>query len=321
LCKRTANILLPINNKKMAEKTQITIAIMSPGDMGHSFGQVLLSSGENKFRIITNLTGRSERTQKLSNSAGIIDVKTDEEIIQQADFIFSILVPSEATSTAQRFAPLLNKNKHIIYVDMNAIAPQTVLSIASLFPHGNFVDGCIFGLPPRSPEHMTKVYLSGEHAQKIADLFQYTNLIKTFVIGTEISQASAFKMCYTSLRKGVTAIAIQACVTAKLFGLDEVLFDELKRSAPHMFTDLNKSIPIMVPKAGRFVGEMEEIAKTYENVGLSPKIFQGAAETYRFVAEQTSLGKEITEERKRGQTLDDALQIMAESLNQNKKIS
>ena len=108
----------------------------------------------------------------MSNSAGIIDVKTDEEIIQQADFIFSILVPSEATSAAQRFAPLLNKNKHIIYVDMNAIAPQTVLSIASLFPHGNFVDGCIIGLPPGSLERIPTLYLSGEHAQKIADLYQ-----------------------------------------------------------------------------------------------------------------------------------------------------
>jgi 3-hydroxyisobutyrate dehydrogenase-like beta-hydroxyacid dehydrogenase len=202
---------------------------------------------------------------------------------------------------------------------MNAIAPQTVLSISTLFPHGNFVDGCVVGPPPRSLENIPKLYLSGEHAQKVADLFQYTNLMKTHVIGNEISQASALKMCYASLSKGVTAIGIQACVTAKSFGLDEILFDELKRSTPQMFEKLNKSIPHMAPKAGRWIGEMEEIAKTYEDIGLSPKLFQGAADTYRFVAEQTPLGKEIIEERKTGQTLNDALEIMAQSLDKNKK--
>ncbi|CAF4230731.1 unnamed protein product [Rotaria sp. Silwood2] len=301
----------------MTEKTPITIAIMSPGDMGHSIGQVLLSSNKNKFRIITNLTDRSERTKKLSNLAGIIDVKTDEEIIQQADFIFSILVPSQANSLAQRFAPLLNKNKHIIYVDMNAIAPQTVRSISTLFPDGNFVDGCIIGLTPGSHEHMPTLYLSGEYAQKVADLFQYTDLMKVRVIGNEISQASTLKMCYSSLSKGITAITIQSCITAKFFGLEEIFFDELKQSLPYIFEKLNKSIPDMPPKAARWIGEMEEIAKTFESIGLSEKIFQGAAETYQFIAEKTPLGNEIIEERKRGQTLDDALEIMTQSLKRN----
>ncbi|CAF0872231.1 unnamed protein product [Adineta steineri] len=303
----------------MSEKSEITIAILSPGDMGHAIGRVLLSSGENKIRIITNLTGRSKRTQKLSQSAGIIDVKTDEEIINQADFIFSILIPSEVTTVAQRFANSLSINPHIIYVDMNAIAPQTVQFISSLFPHGNFVDGCIIGLPPGSSERIPTVYLSGINGQKIADLFQYTDLIKTRVMGNEIGSASAFKMCYASLSKGITAIAIQACVTAKSYEFDELFLNELKESMPDIFKKLDKSIPHMAPKAGRWIAEMEEIAKTYENVGLSEKIFQGAAETYRFVAEQTPLGNEIIEERQKGQTLDDALQIMAESLKKNKK--
>lgn len=201
---------------------------------------------------------------------------------------------------------------------MNAIAPQTVRSIGDLFPKGNFVDGCIIGLPPGSREHMPTLYLSGEHAQQVADLFQYTNLINVSVIGNQISQASALKMCYASLSKGVTAIAIQACVTAKSFGLDEVFFDELKQSMPNIFEKLNKSIPHMPPKAGRWVGEMEEIAKTFGNIGLSPKMFQGAAETYQFVAEETPLGKETIENRTRGQTLDDALQIMTQSLEKVK---
>ena len=106
---------------------------------------------------------------------------------------------------------------------MNATAPQTVRSMASLFLQNNFVDGCITGLPPGSKRYETTIYLSGEHAQKIADLFQYTDLIKTRVIGNEIGQASTLKMC-ASLSKGIVALAIQACVTAKSFQLEEIQF-------------------------------------------------------------------------------------------------
>ena len=247
-------------------------------------------------------------------------MKTDDEVVRQADFIFSILVPSEATSLAQRFASRLTAKKSTIYVDMNAIAPQTVRSIAALFPDGNFVDGSIVGTPPRSRERVTTVYVSGEHAQKVADLFQYTDLIKTRLAGNEIGQASAVKMCYASLTKGFTALGTQACITAKFFGLDQIFFEELKESQPHTYETLKRSIPNMAPKSGRWVGEMEEIAKTYESIGLTPKMFQGAAETYRFIAEETPLGKEILEERKHGQTLDEALELMVQSLDSTKKI-
>ncbi|CAF3170332.1 unnamed protein product [Rotaria socialis] len=299
----------------MAEKT--TIAIMSPGDMGHAIGRALLSSIENKFRIITNLTERSERTQKLSNSAGIIDVKTDEEMIQQADYVFSIVASSQAKSLAQRFAPYLHKHKHAIYVDMNAIAPQTLCSIDELLPHGNFVDGSIIGLPPGTPGYSCTLYLSGEHAQKIADLFQYTNLMKVRVIGSEIGQASKLKMCEGSLLKGLTAIGIQAFIAAKSFGLDEILFDHLKQTMPDIFDKLSKFIPHTPPKAARWAGEMEEISKMFESVGLSSKIFQGATETYRFIAEETPLGNETIEDRKQGLTLHDAIEIMNLSLEES----
>ncbi len=47
-----------------------------------------------------------------------------------------------------------------------------------------------------------------------------TDLIKTHIAENEIREASVFKMCYTSLSKGKTA------VTVKTFELDGILFDE-----------------------------------------------------------------------------------------------
>lgn len=218
---------------------------------------------------------------------------------------------------AQRFVHLVRSKKNLIYVDMNAIAPQTVQSIAENFPDEQFVDGCVIGLPPNSLEDKTAIYLSGSSASKVSDIFNGLDLIRTQVIGNAVGQASALKMCYASISKGLTAINIQASITAKFYGLDQILFDEMQESMPDIYRRLSRSIPRIPPKSGRWVGEMEEISKTHQQVGLSEKTFLGAAETYRFVAEQTPLGKEILEDRKLGTTLNEALDIMVKSLDQS----
>ena len=48
-----------------------TVAIMSPGDMGHAVGQRLR---ENEMDVITCLVGRSAQTRNLAAKAGIRDV-------------------------------------------------------------------------------------------------------------------------------------------------------------------------------------------------------------------------------------------------------
>ncbi|MFS0518728.1 DUF1932 domain-containing protein [Nostoc sp. UIC 10607] len=54
----------------------------------------------------------------------------------------------------------------------------------------------------------------------------------------------------------------------------------------------------MTPKAHRWIGEMEEIAETFKELGLTERIFYGAADVYRLVKD-TSLGKETPEECER----------------------
>ena len=51
----------------------------------------------------------------------------------------------------------------------------------------------------------------------------------------------------------------------------------------------------MPPKARRWVGEMEEIAHTFAQVGLTPQILAGAADMYRFVG-QTELANRTPED-------------------------
>jgi Domain of unknown function (DUF1932) len=93
------------------------------------------------------------------------------------------------------------------------------------------------------------------------------------------------------------------------------LTDELRESQPELFGWFERQIPRMPPKAYRWVGEMEEIARTFADLGLPPQMLEGAAALYSLV-EQTELGRETPEERHRGQTLEEVTAILAAALKQ-----
>ena len=81
-----------------------TVALLSPGDMGHSVGAVLVANG---LRVISCLEGRSERTTGLAEKAGIAAVNSYAEMVCEAQMIISIMVLAEV--------------EQIVYVDCNAM--------------------------------------------------------------------------------------------------------------------------------------------------------------------------------------------------------
>ena len=75
----------------------------------------------------------------------------------------------------------------------------------------------------------------------------------------------------------------------------------------------------MPPKAYRWVREMEEIADTFhEEGGFERDLFQGASEVYRFIAEDTDLGTEKTEARRRGKDAEDVAALIGEGMERKK---
>ena len=65
------------------------------------------------------------------------------------------------------------------------------------------------------------------------------------------------------------------------------------------------SLTAMPPQAYRWGGEMEEISKTFADQGFDRRIFQGAAETYRWISEDVELGKGIVEHRDKGKDIEE----------------
>ncbi|AUT02109.1 6-phosphogluconate dehydrogenase [Nostoc sp. CENA543] len=285
-----------------------TVGILSPGDMGQAVAYVLNQHG---LRTIAALENRSERTRKLATAGNIQDVGSLTQLVIESDVILSILVPAAAAEVAQQVAEVIgNVGKQILYVDANAIAPQKVKSIAQIIESSGatFVDASIIGPPPRVLGR-THIYASGKQAGEFQQLSNYGLDIR--VISDEIGQASGLKMSYAALTKGLTAISTELLVAAHRLGLDEQLWNEVTSSQPALAAILLRSIPSMTPKAHRWVGEMEEIAETFKDLGLTERIFYGAADVYRLVKD-TSLGKETPEQSDRERKLKDIITTLSD---------
>jgi 3-hydroxyisobutyrate dehydrogenase-like beta-hydroxyacid dehydrogenase len=286
-----------------------TIGLLSPGDMGHSVGAVLRQHGLN---VVTCLAERSERSRALAAEADISDVPTLEDLVETADIFLSILVPAYALETAERIAAALRAtDASLLYVDCNAIAPRTVQAIGEVVTGagGRIADIGIIGGPPRRPG--TRFYASGPGAAEVAVLNDYGLDVR--VLDGDIGQASGLKMCYGALTKGLQALGVELLVAARAMGLEDALRQEQEHSMATVRGWLEDATPTMPPKAYRWVGEMEEIATTFADVGLTPLILQGAADLYRFVAE-TPIGKETPENRDRSRGMDGVVAALADAL-------
>ena len=285
-----------------------TIGIMSAGDMGSAIGKVLSSSG---MDVITCLEGRSELTRLRAREGGMRDVKTLEQLVNKADLILSVLVPSEAVTLAKTIARNINRTKPLVYADLNAIAPQTVLGISSIMADVGvtFIDGGIIGSPPK-PGSNTRIYCSG------ADTTTLESLARTGLdvrrIGPVIGQASGLKMVYAASTKGITALWTELLTAAKALDLEEALMAEFKMSGTDIERVLKRRIPSMPRRARRWVGEMEEIAATFNGLGMTPYLLQGAAEMYRFVGD-TPLADQTS--REPDPSLDTVLDTLAGKLS------
>lgn len=287
-----------------------TVGILSPGDMGHAIGGVLQRHG---MRVITNVRDRSERTRSLAMVAGIQEIPDDEMLVREADVVLSILPPAQAYHCAERIAAALRATgAALLFADCNAIAPRTALTLDQLITGagGSFVDVGIIGGPPRIGEQGgPRLYASGPRATDLALLSNYG--LDMRVLGERSGQASGLKMCYASLTKGLTALATESLVAAQALGLQEPLIAEFQELP--FFKTIQRLVPGMPPKAYRWVGEMEEIACTFSDLGLPPQMPEGAAALYRFI-EGTVLGREVPEQRHYGKTLEEVVSLLAAAL-------
>ncbi|KAI0782131.1 6-phosphogluconate dehydrogenase C-terminal domain-like protein [Abortiporus biennis] len=265
-----------------------TIAIVAAGQMGSGVAK-RLTSPPHSLTILTNLEGRSAASHRRAKEAGMEDISLSE-IIQKADWVLSILPPSEAFGFARKFRDAVDSetlsSNDVRFVDCNAVNPETVKRIRDVLVEDSegsrrkvrFIDAGIIGGPPNLKTGYDPVfYASVDEGDE--DLLAAFEGLKEFGLnvkglrgeGAGVGDASALKMSYAGMTKGIIGICTTMILAANSSSpaTATALLHELHDSQPSLLQRIVTSTPSMLPKAYRWVGEMEEIS-SFVNTSLTP---------------------------------------------------
>jgi 3-hydroxyisobutyrate dehydrogenase-like beta-hydroxyacid dehydrogenase len=265
------------------------IAVIGFGAMGAAIARVLSYSGA---KVVTTLEGRSAETHKRAKAAGIRDVRL--AAIADADLILSIVPPVAALEVAHQVAEAIQASaSSALYVDCNAVSPETMAGIANTFGDqvGRVFDGCIIGGPPMVGRSGPHIYVSDGGGRIVETLVSYG--LDARLLNSGIGSASALKMCYAGINKGLIGLGTAMLVAAAKSGADKALMGEMAASQSELVAKFATGIPDMYPKAHRWVAEMREIASFLGSDNPASAIFLGMEGIFEQMAADRATGGEL----------------------------
>lgn len=256
------------------------VSIIAPGNMGAAIGGRLVKNG---VEVRTLLDGRSAASVERAQAAGMVGVSPDE--IADVDFLLSVVPPQQVMATAKSLAgPLSAAATKPVYVECNAINPETTRAVGEVIAATGaaYVDGSIIGLPPREGYGGPALFVSGPEAKRVEALAAHGMDIR--VMDGPVGAASAIKMAYGGITKGLIAVGSAMIIGASQNGVGADLKAELAKSQPKLLEGFSRSVPDMFGKAYRWVAEMEEIAAFLPEGSPHSQMYRSVAAFYEWLA-------------------------------------
>ncbi len=259
------------------------IGILHPGEMGVTLAMAAQNSGMPVYWVSE---GRSPETRARAERIELSDASSLENLCRVCSTLICVCPPSAALNVAEQVASLGYSG---LYIDANAISPQHSQEIDQVLQAEgiSYVDGSIIG-PPAWKENTTRLYLSGEQAGMAASSFT-AGPLAVKVIGSEIGHASALKMCYAAYTKGTSALLCAILAAAEALNVRQELSSEWSMSGSKLDEEATSSVQWVPAKAWRFEGEMEQIAATFNSVGIPDGFHLAAAEVYSRLSDYKDL--------------------------------
>ena len=264
--------------------TATCFGVLHPGAMGASVGAILAAGGH---RVVWASQGRSDATGRRARDAGLEEVATLGALCDQAQVLLSICPPHAAMATARAVA---DTGFDGVFVDANAIGPETAMAVLAELTAATTIDGGIVGPPPERAG-TTRLFLAGDGTGGAADQAAATlaasfatSHLEVVTLARPAPAASALKVAYAAWTKGSTALLLTVRAYARAAGIEDDLVAEWSRSQPGLDERCHSSAPGTADKAWRFSGEMDEIAATLRSTGLPDGFHAGAAEAYERLA-------------------------------------
>ena len=226
------------------------------------------------------------KIQARAKETGTRLVGSSAELAGAADVIISAVTADQAVIAGEQTGPHLGA-RHL-YADLNSISPKAKERVADAATANGaaFCEIAVMGpIPPYG--HKAPLLLGASGAPRFQEIFAPLNLRMEIVSTDRVGRAAAGKMFRSIVYKGIEALLFECVLGAGQYGAEERVFASLKESLPGV--DWKKLADYMVGRVvvhgERRAREMDEVAKTLEELGIEPMMATATARRFDWAAQ------------------------------------
>jgi 3-hydroxyisobutyrate dehydrogenase-like beta-hydroxyacid dehydrogenase len=206
---------------------------------------------------------------------GIRNCATLAEAVEGAGLVFCTVTADQAGLVAQQGAGFLGKRA--FWFDLNSCAPSTKQASAQVIEAagGRYVDVAVMA-PVHPKLNMVPCLVSGPHAAEAAVILSDLPM-SVRVIDGAVGAASSIKMIRSVMVKGLEALTTECALAAIAAGVEGEVFGSLAKSYPGIDWPARAAYNFerMIVHGTRRAAEMEEVAKTLDDLGLYSNVTDG----------------------------------------------
>jgi 3-hydroxyisobutyrate dehydrogenase-like beta-hydroxyacid dehydrogenase len=218
--------------------------------------------------------------QVRAKEVGVTLVKSNKELADAAELIFSVTPGSASLESADSFAPVLT-NRHT-FLDFASATPKIKKGVADkLAPSGALLgDGSIEGTPLQG--YSMRMLSSGPAGERVREMLVPWGMQIEFT-GPVLGTASGIKILRSVLIKGIEALTDEMLLAARQYGIDEIVLASASKTLARPWMDTVHSLtPSGVIHAKRRAEELEMSADAVQDAGVEPIMARAIAARLRW---------------------------------------
>lgn len=203
---------------------------------------------------------------------GVRACNAASEAVANASIVLSLVTADQAGAAARAAASHLARGA--LYIDMNSVAPATKRAAAAAIEAqgGSYVDAAIMS-PVKPAALAAPVLLSGAAADSAEDALLGLGFTSVRTVGAEVGRASLIKMVRSVMIKGVEAVTAECLLAAQAGGVVEEVIASLGETWKQQ---ANYNLERVLVHGLRRAAEMQEVEQTLRDLGVEPRMTQGA---------------------------------------------
>jgi 3-hydroxyisobutyrate dehydrogenase-like beta-hydroxyacid dehydrogenase len=267
----------------MADRKQFRLGLVGYGEIGSTLGAGLRKAGLEAISCYDKYAfdgPYSDIIQSRAREAGVTLVRSNKELADASDLIFSVTPGSSSLESADAFAPVLT-NRHT-FLDFASATPKIKKSVAGkLASSGTLLgDGSIEGTPLHG--YSMRMLSSGPAGERVRDWLVPWGMQIEFT-GEVLGTASGIKILRSVLIKGIEALTDEMLLAARQYGIDEIVLASASKTLARPWRDTVHSLtPSGVIHAKRRAEELEMSADAVQDAGVEPIMARAIAARLRW---------------------------------------